>query len=185
MVKIGSYEVITDLFYWDNYIYVDRISDTELKIGLTDYGQAMLKDITSVEVPSIGQRLHKKNNLFTIESISRDYPVKSPVSCIVLNVNEDVLASPELLNEAPFNNWIIHVDCLELKDLDLLIDGDDMADIILEETGSAPVNEDEEEENEDDFDYESEFSMDSADDYYSEDTFVNYDDDDEEDYYDF
>ncbi len=177
MVKIGNYIVNTDFSYWDSYIFVDRISDTELRLGLTDYGQAVLKDITALEVPAVGERLHKKNILFTIESISRDFPVKSPVSCIVLGINDEVLANPEILNENPFENWIIHVDCLELKDLDMLIDGDDMADIILEETGSA--DDVEEGVSNDEFDYESEFSIDSSDDYYADDDFNSniYDDD--------
>ncbi|MCY3412365.1 MAG: glycine cleavage system protein H [Candidatus Heimdallarchaeota archaeon] len=185
MVRIGNYEVNTDFLYWDNYIFIERITDTELRIGLTDYGQAMLKDITAVDMPSKGQRLHKKSVIFTIESISRDLAVKSPVSCIVLNINEEVNLSPELLNEGPFENWIVHVDCLELKDLDLLISGEDMADIILEETG-ASVSDSEDDEEDDEFDYENEFSIDSRDDYYNNDEYSeNYDDfdDDDDDYY--
>lgn len=165
MVKIGAYEVKTELLYWDNFIWTDRISDTELRIGITDYGQQTLKDITAISPPSKGARLHKKNILFSIESISRDFDVKSPVSCIVLNINDDIIASPDLLNEDPYKNWIVHVDCLELKDLDLLIDGDDMADIILEETGSS---DDDIDSVGDDFDYENEFAIDSTDNYYNE-----------------
>ena len=164
MVKIGAYEVKTDLLYWDNFIWTDRISDTELRIGITDYGQQTLKDITAIEPPSKGARLHKKNILFSIESISRDFDVKSPVSCIVLAINDDIIASPDLLNEDPYKNWIVQVDCLELKDLDLLIDGDDMADIILEETGTTEDTEGVDS----DFDYENEFSIDSTDNYYNE-----------------
>lgn len=165
MVKIGNIEVKTELSYYDNFIWTERLSDTELRIGLTDYAQQTLKDFTSIDPPMKGQRLHKKSILFKVESISRDLVVKSPVSCIVLAVNDDIISSPDTLNEDPFSSWIVHVDCLELKDLDLLIDGDDMADIILEETST--VSNDNQEKNED-FDYENEFSIDSSDEYYSD-----------------
>lgn len=178
MTKIGQYEVKTDMLYYNNYVWVNRVSDTELYIGITDYGQASLKDITSiVNPPSEGQRFLADKDMFTIESISRDFIVKSPVSCVILEVNNDVLISPDSINENPYGSWICRLEVLDLAGLDQLIDGEDMADEILEEVSLERRSSDDNESfDDDDFDYENELSIDSAD------AYDDYDDD--EDYYD-
>lgn len=168
MVKIGHYEVRQDYQYYDNYIWVDRISDNELLIGISDYAQQTLKDITSIFPPSNGQRFISGSELLSIESISREFSLKSPVSCVIQEVNHSVVSSPDILNATPFDSWIVRVEVLDLGDLDKLIDGEDMADNILDEvgmesrasdSGSGDLDEIE------DFDYESEFSIDSGESY--------------------
>ena len=109
--------------------------------------------------------------MMLIESISKDYSYKSPLSCVILEVNREVIASPDILNEDAFGNWIVKIEVLDIGKVDDLMDGDEMADRILEEVGSSaedspPLDED--------FDYESEFSIDSSDAYYE---------DDQEEYY--
>ncbi len=163
MPKVGHYFVNTNMLYWNTYIWVDRISDTELHVGLTDYGQQNLKDITNINGPSVGQRFEQNGLLMTIESISREYPVKSPVSCVITQINNDVMLSPEYLNEDPFEYWVLKVEALDLGELDLLIDGESMADEVLEEVGleRRAVMDTDEEMGDDDFDYENEFTIDS------------------------
>lgn len=175
MVRIGAYEVKSELLYHNSYIWVKRISEGEALIGLSDYGQQTLKDITSIVPPNQGQRFVSDSDMLTIESISRDFVVKSPVSCVILEVNIDVVGSPDSLNEDPFDNWILRVEVLDLGDLDFLIDGEDMADQILEEVGIEQKDTTETSLDDDDFDYESEFSIDSSNDYYE--------DDEEDDYW--
>jgi glycine cleavage system H protein len=142
------------------------LSDNELYIGITDYAQQMLKDITSINHPAEGQRFVSGSDLLTIESISREYVVKSPVSCVIQEVNSFVINSPEILNERPFESWILKVEVLDHGDLDQLIDGEDMADNILDEVGleKRAQNEDPPELS-DDFNYEEEFSIDSGESY--------------------
>ncbi|MFV2014516.1 MAG: glycine cleavage system protein H [Candidatus Heimdallarchaeota archaeon] len=168
MVKIGHYEVKSDYLYYDNYVWIDRISDNELFIGISDYAQQMLKDITSIFPPANGQRFVAGSELLSIESISREFSLKSPVSCVIQEINQNVVASPDVLNTSPFESWIVRVEVLDLGDMDQLIDGEDMADSILDEVGlesrgsdssSGDLTEDE------DFDYESEFSIDSGESY--------------------
>ena len=168
MVKIGNYEVKPELLYLNSYTWIRRVSDGEALIGLTDYGQQILKDITSISAPAQGQRFKSGSEMLSIESISREYSLKSPASCVILEVNRSVVTSPDLLNEDPFGNWIVRVEILDLGDLDYLIDGDDMADQILEEVGIETVDVNEPIDDDDDFDYESAFSIDSADDYYED-----------------
>ncbi len=169
MVKVGHYNVKTDLLYWNSYVWVKRITDTELLIGISDFGQQNLKDITAITPPKEGQRLNTKAILFEVESISKDYEVKAPISCVVLEVNRDVILSPDVINEDPFDSWICRVEALNLSELDLLIDGEDMADEIFEEYSLEKHALNEEDTFSDEFDYENELSIDSGDDYYQDD----------------
>lgn len=169
MVQIGNYDVKPELMYLNSYTWVERISDSEALIGLTDFGQQTLKDITTINPPSEGQRFVSDSDMMSIESISRDYIMKSPASCVILEVNRDVVMAPDVLNEDPFGYWIVRVEVLDLGDLDYLMDGDQMADQILEEVGNERSGEDAPEfDDEEDFDYESEFSIDSSDSYYED-----------------
>ena len=166
MVKIGNYEVRQDFLYYDNYIWINRISDNELFIGISDYAQQMLKDITSILPPSNGQRFVSGSELLSVESISREFSLKSPVSCVIQEVNHNVVSSPDILNSKPFDNWIVRVEVLDLGDMDSLIDGEDMADNILDEVGLESRGKDAPNDDfKDDFDYESEFSIDSGENY--------------------
>ena len=178
MVKIGKYDVNLDYYYYDNYVWVNRESDNEVEIGLTDYGQQMLKDIIDIEPPQKSQRFAEGTPFIQVESISKDFVLKSPLSCVVLEVNHAVVENPELLNEKPFQTWIVRAEVLDLSDFDKLMDGDDMADIIADEIGDEieEIEFDEDAE----FDYENELNFDSGDDYYGEyndDEFYFYDED--------
>lgn len=166
MVKIGNYEVRQDFLYYDNYIWIDKISDNELFIGISDYAQQMLKDITSILPPANGQRFVAGSELLSVESISREFSLKSPVSCVIQEINQNVISSPDILNSRPFENWIVRVEVLDLGDMDSLIDGEDMADNILDEVGLENRGKDSSNDDfKDDFDYESEFSIDSGENY--------------------
>ncbi|RMG38693.1 MAG: hypothetical protein D6732_05045 [Methanobacteriota archaeon] len=178
MVKIGKYEVNLDYYYYDTYIWINRESDNEVEIGLTDYGQQELKDIIDIELPQKSQRFAEGTPFIKIESISKDYVLKSPMSLVVNEVNFAVADNPEILNEKPFQTWIVRAEVLDLSDFDKLMDGDDMADLIADEVGETAEELSFDEDA--DFDYENDLNFDSGDDYYSEydDEFFLYDDDD-------
>lgn len=165
MVMIGNFEVHTDYLYLNTIVWVNRISDSELLIGITDYGQQTLKDITSVQLPSKGERYTSDSSMIMIETISQEYELNSPASCSVLEINLDASTSPDLINERPYETWLARLEVLDMGDLDNLMDADSIADELLDEVGAAAAD------NisfDDDFDYEQEFSIDSSDSYYEE-----------------
>jgi len=152
--KIGKYFIQPDYLYYDLHIWADRDSDNEVFIGLTDYGQKDLKDIVNIDLPSPSQRFARAATLISIESISKEYNLKSPFSCIVLEVNEAAITNPELVNTKPFETWLVRVEVIDLSQLDNLKEGDDMIDILAEEVGvieeANDVNTEEYHEEEDD-----------------------------------
>lgn len=185
LTKIGNYEIALNYLYYDQYIWAKRESDTELKIGLTDYGQKQLKDIINIEFPEKLQRIAASTTLVIIESIFREYTMKSPVSCIILDINTALNENPELINNAPYESWIILVEVVELSQLDTLMDGEDMADLLADEV-PIEIDDDANIENED-FDYEKDLYFDSGNDYYNDDEYSDMynddvDDGDDDDY---
>lgn len=80
-------------------------------IGLTDYAVEQLGDIVFVEVPEVGTTLAKGDILGTVESVKAASEIYMPISGTVVEVNEDIVSTPELLNEDSFEKgWLIKIE---------------------------------------------------------------------------
>ena len=86
-------------------------SDGKYTIGLTDYAVEQLGDVVFVELHEVGTE-YKKNEVFaTVESVKAASEIYMPVSGTVTAVNENIVATPELLNEDPHGNgWLVKID---------------------------------------------------------------------------
>lgn len=97
------------------YVYE---KDGSYYIGLTDFAVEQLGDIVFVELPEIGAKYAKGEIFGTVESVKAASEIYMPVSGKVVEINEQLIEKPELLNEQPFNDmWLIKVDC-EFFDVD-------------------------------------------------------------------
>ena len=80
-------------------------------IGLTDFAVEQLGDIVFIELPEAGTTLTKGDILGTVESVKAASEIYMPISGTVTEVNEDLVSSPELLNEDPYEKgWLIKVE---------------------------------------------------------------------------
>jgi glycine cleavage system H protein len=91
-------------------------------IGLTDYAVEQLGDIVFVELPEIGSTYTKNEAFATVESVKAASEIYMPVSGTIKEINEEIISSPELLNEDPMGKaWLVKIDTnadeLEYKDL--------------------------------------------------------------------
>lgn len=91
-------------------------------IGLTDYAVEQLGDIVFVELPEVGSTFAKNEAFATVESVKAASEIYMPISGTVTEVNEEIISSPELLNEDPLGQaWLIKIDTnaddVEYKDL--------------------------------------------------------------------
>ncbi len=97
------------------YVYE---KDGSYYIGLTDYAIEQLGDIVFVELPEVGASYAKGEIFGTVESVKAASEIYMPVSGKVVEINEQLIEKPELLNEQPFQDmWLIKVDC-EFFDVD-------------------------------------------------------------------
>ncbi len=85
--------------------------DNKATIGLTDYAIEQLGDIVFIELPEVGASYAKEEVFATIESVKAASEIYMPVSGKIIEVNEKLTNSPELLNEDAFENWLVKIEC--------------------------------------------------------------------------
>ena len=79
-------------------------------VGITDFAQHELGDVVFINLPEVGDKVTAGEAFGDVESVKAVSDLISPVSGTVLEINEELLDSPELLNDDPYANWIIKVE---------------------------------------------------------------------------
>ncbi|HHX01271.1 MAG TPA: glycine cleavage system protein GcvH [Firmicutes bacterium] len=113
-------EVRKGLLYSKDHEWVQEVSESVVRVGISAYAQDQLGDIVYIELPEIDAEVAKGESFTVVESVKAASDVFSPVSGKIVAVNEKLEDSPELINESPYDEgWIIEVksDELELSDL--------------------------------------------------------------------
>jgi len=92
-------------------------------IGITDYAQDQLGDIVYVQLPETDSEIKKGEELSVIESVKAAGDIKSPISGIVLEVNQELDGEPELINEsAEDSGWLCKIKSIDQNEFDSLMD---------------------------------------------------------------
>ena len=96
--------------------------DGKYEIGITDYAIEQLGDIVFVELPEVGSEFAKNEAFATIESVKAASEIYMPISGTVVEINEQIVNSPELLNDETFEDkWVVKIessaDQVEFADL--------------------------------------------------------------------
>ena len=109
-----------ELKYTKDHEWV-KIEGTEAVFGLTDHAQSEMGDITFVELPSADSEIKKAESFGTVESVKAASDIYAPLSGKVIEVNEDLESTPEIINQSPYDKgWICRVtisDASEKADL--------------------------------------------------------------------
>ena len=103
-----------NLLYTKDHEWV-RVENEKLFIGITEYAQEQLGDITYVELPAPGKIVQCGDDLAVIESVKAASDVFAPVSGVVDSVNEELDDSPEKINQSPYEEGFL----CSLKDFDI------------------------------------------------------------------
>jgi glycine cleavage system H protein len=104
-------EVQANLFYTKEHEWVEKLSDTVVRVGITDFAQDQLGDIVFVELPKVGTSVTANESIGSVESVKTVSDIFSPVSGKVTVVNSSLEGSPELVNSAPFGEgWMVEVE---------------------------------------------------------------------------
>ncbi len=89
-------------------------------IGLTDYAQSALGDLVFINLPEVGDDVTAGEAFSDVESVKAVSDVFSPVTGQVCAVNEELIDNPALINEAPYEAWLIKVE--NISDTEELLD---------------------------------------------------------------
>lgn len=105
-----------NLQYTKSHEWVLFLDDSTAKIGLTDYAQESLGSIVFVNLPGEGDALTAGESLGDVESVKAVSDVISPVSGLVAAINDELLDSPEKINEEPYETWLVQVSGITGKE---------------------------------------------------------------------
>lgn len=122
-------KIVEGLLYSDSHEWVKVEGDVAI-IGVTDYAQAEMGDITYVDLPEVDDEVNQGEDFGALESVKASSELYSPVSGTVIEVNEALEDAPELVNEDAFANWIIKVQLSDKAELESLMDAAAYAGII-------------------------------------------------------
>jgi glycine cleavage system H protein len=103
-------------------------------IGITDYAQNSLGDIVYVDVPKVGDAVTANQTFGSVESVKAVSDLYSPVTGTVTATNDALKASPDKINEAAHETWIIKVELADPSQFDTLLDAAAYEAFIAEET---------------------------------------------------
>lgn len=102
----GEYQVPNEFYYTKEHEWV-RVETDKCRIGVTDYAQDSLHEIVYVDLPKVGARVTQMQSLGTVESVKAVADVYSPISGLILEVNNELSDAPELVNKSPYEKgWI-------------------------------------------------------------------------------
>ena len=116
-------KVIEGLYYSESHEYV-RVEGEYGYVGITDYAQHALGNVVYVDMPEVDDEVEAGEDFGAVESVKAASDLISPVSGTVVEVNEALEDSPELLNQDAFENWIIKVELSDKAELDNLMDAE-------------------------------------------------------------
>lgn len=114
-------KVIEGLYYSESHEYV-KIEGDFAYVGITDYAQNALGNVVYVNLPEVDDEVEADEDFGAVESVKAASDLISPVTGTVVEVNEALEDKPELINEDPFENWIIKVQLSNTAELDNLMD---------------------------------------------------------------
>ena len=105
-----EYDIPEGLYYSEEHEWVKTEEDGTVVIGVSDYAQKTLHDIVYVELPEVGSDAEYMGVIGALESVKAVSDMNSPISGEVLEVNDELLDSPEIINEDPYGRgWIAKI----------------------------------------------------------------------------
>ena len=114
------------LKFADTHEWVLDNGDGTITIGISNQAQQFLGDVVFVDLPEVGDVTEAGEAFSLVESVKAASDIYSPVTGEVVEVNEDLEASPELINESPYDAaWIAKIKLADASELDNLLSSED------------------------------------------------------------
>ena len=115
-----------DRHYSSEHEWAKLEGDGSVQIGITEFAQGQLGDIVFVELPNIGVVIDQMQKIGEVESVKSVSDIFSPISGEVVEVNQEIIETPELVNQEPYGaGWLIRVIPSNPDQLDQLMSAGD------------------------------------------------------------
>ena len=114
-------KILEGLKYSESHEWV-KVEGNVAIIGVSDFAQKEMGDITYVDMPAVDDEVSAGEEFGALESVKASSDLISPVSGVVVEVNEALEDAPEKVNEDAYGSWIIKVEMSDPAELDSLLD---------------------------------------------------------------
>jgi glycine cleavage system H protein len=123
---------MSELRFSGSHLWV-RVDGSEAVLGLSDYLQDQMGEITLLELPDLGDVLRAGRRMGHVESEEASSPIEAPLSGEVLEVNAEALENPDLVNSDPYaGGWLLRVRVENPRELEDLISEEEYAEMTTE-----------------------------------------------------
>ena len=113
-----------ELKYSKEHVWV-RIEGDRAVIGITDYAQTELGNITALELPDVGDDLEQDDSFGSVEARKTVAELYAPLSGTVIEVNTELSDAPEAMNDDPYDGgWLVVIDVADHEEVNLLMSAD-------------------------------------------------------------
>ena len=119
------------LKYSKSHEWVKFLGEDKALVGLTDYAQDQMGSLVFVNLPEVGDEVSVGEALGDVESVKAVSEVYSPLSGTVTKVNEELLDTPEAINQDPYGAWLVEISGITAKEK--LLSAEDYEEHCLEE----------------------------------------------------
>jgi glycine cleavage system H protein len=120
-----GFDTPEDVRYTEEHEWIRDEGDGTARIGITDFAQDQLTDVVYVDLPFEDEEFDKGDAMMVVESVKSVSDVYAPVSCTILEINDELEAAPELVNEDPYGDgWMCLVEIDDESEHEALMDAD-------------------------------------------------------------
>jgi len=125
--------VPNDLYYAKTHEWL-KIDENTAVVGITDFAQSQLSDITFVELPDVGREVEAGDEVAVVESVKAASDIYAPVAGTIVEVNGDLEDSPDMINASPYDaGWLFKIELRKEEDVDNLMSAEEYAELCAEE----------------------------------------------------
>ena len=130
-------DIPNDLLFTKTHEWIRNLGST-IEVGITDFAQNQLMDITHVELPELHAHFRAGEELASVESTKAFSEIYAPVDGTVDEVNTDLSQSPELINTDPYGQaWIYRMTPLAMDDINALMSAQEYAEFAESEQDAS------------------------------------------------
>jgi len=117
-------DIRQDFKYTKTHEWVTIIGNTAV-VGITDHAQKELTDIVFVELPELGKKINKGEELCVVESVKSVSEIYAPLSGKITKINKDLEEAPETINESPYDKgWLVELELTDKGEVKELLDAE-------------------------------------------------------------
>lgn len=115
-----------DLKYVASHEWLKLEDDGIITVGITDHAQDLLGDVVFVELPEVGREVSADEEIAVVESVKAASDVYSPIAGEIVEINDELVDSPELANEDPYGKaWFFKIKPANVADYDDLLSAEE------------------------------------------------------------